>query len=375
MNNDTSEQRLITLAIHTYDRAVELKHTLEHQGIPVVLHNVNLTHPVISSGVRVRIREIDLPAALRIVENSETISNEGGVDSANPLILVPVDFAEYSLKVIDFAFRYADIYHADVMLLHSYINPALSKRVQLSDNISFELTETQETDKQLYADAFQRFEAITTLIRKKIDEGKLPRVKFTTRIQEGVPEDTIIDIAKQNNPYLIIMATRTSARKEQEMIGSVTAEVLDSSRYPVLSIPECIDYSNPDEINNIVYIANLDQADIIAIERLHLMFRDKSMNVKILPKPNKKEPDQRTTEQLDLLIKYCSTHHPDWQFSSIFLSSATDEKVYRQMIASSNINLIAVPSKKRNVFTRFFNPSVAHQLLLKADATVLTIPV
>ena len=42
---------------------------LENEGIRVELNNVNLEVPCFSSGVRVRIRENDLPLALRIVEN------------------------------------------------------------------------------------------------------------------------------------------------------------------------------------------------------------------------------------------------------------------------------------------------------------------
>lgn len=37
-----SEDRLITVAIHTYEHAVQLKNLLESEGVPVVLHNVNL---------------------------------------------------------------------------------------------------------------------------------------------------------------------------------------------------------------------------------------------------------------------------------------------------------------------------------------------
>ena len=60
------KDRLITLAIHTYPKALILKGVLESQGIAVVIQNVNLLKPVISPGVRVRINEKDLPHALEI---------------------------------------------------------------------------------------------------------------------------------------------------------------------------------------------------------------------------------------------------------------------------------------------------------------------
>ena len=45
------KDRLITLAIHTYPKALILKGVLESQGIAVVIQNVNLLKPVISPGV------------------------------------------------------------------------------------------------------------------------------------------------------------------------------------------------------------------------------------------------------------------------------------------------------------------------------------
>ena len=64
----SSGDKLITIAIHTYEKAVILKTLLEREGIETVIHNVNLIQPVISSGVRVRIHERELPMALRIIE-------------------------------------------------------------------------------------------------------------------------------------------------------------------------------------------------------------------------------------------------------------------------------------------------------------------
>ena len=63
------DDKLITIAIYTYEKAQILKGILENEDIPVAIQNVNLIQPVISSGVRVRIREQDLPHALQILEH------------------------------------------------------------------------------------------------------------------------------------------------------------------------------------------------------------------------------------------------------------------------------------------------------------------
>ena len=47
--NNNDPNRLITVAIHTFDHALNLKNTLEEEGIEVVLHNVNLDEKVLAA--------------------------------------------------------------------------------------------------------------------------------------------------------------------------------------------------------------------------------------------------------------------------------------------------------------------------------------
>ena len=69
------EDKLVTLAIHTFEKAQMLKMILESEGIEVYIHNVNQIQPVISAGVRVRMKESDLPHALRIIEDSKWLES------------------------------------------------------------------------------------------------------------------------------------------------------------------------------------------------------------------------------------------------------------------------------------------------------------
>ncbi len=40
-----------------------------------------------------------------------------------------------------------------------------------------------------------------------------------------------------------------------------------------------------------------------------------------------------------------------------------------------HIDLIAMPNRKKSVFARLFNPSLAHRLLFHADIPMMVIPV
>ena len=89
------EDKLVTLAILTYAKAQILKNVLENEGIETYIHNVNQIQPVVSSGVRVRIKESDLPHALRIIEDNkwfqEPNDEEAKVNAVNK-VLIPIDF-------------------------------------------------------------------------------------------------------------------------------------------------------------------------------------------------------------------------------------------------------------------------------------------
>ncbi|RXE71942.1 universal stress protein [Muribaculaceae bacterium Isolate-002 (NCI)] len=373
------EDRLITVAIHTYDHAVALKNMLEREGVSAVLHNVNLSTPVVSSGVRVRIKEADLPQALRIIENSEIFAAEKDCakssTNSEPVILVPVDFSDYSMKAAVMAFDIAYRHKAHIMLLHSFINPALSKRVQLTDSFSFELAESQEVGNALMRAARITMDLFESQLRERIKNGEIPPVKFSNLITEGVPEDVINETAKSVSPILIVMGTRGAERKEEELIGSVTAEVLDSCKFPVFSIPENITLEHISDISHLLFFSNLEQEDLLALEAIYRLFKNAPIEITIVHIPGKKELSSSDRRAIKSLVEYCRNHYPSFTFNSDELSLGNLGNDYRRIAREHQVNLVALPNKKRNVFFRFFNPSLAHKLLLHADISMLVIPV
>ena len=119
------DKKLVTVAIHTYEKAIQLKSLLEKCGIEVVIHNVNLEHPVISVGVRVRIKESDLAQALRIIEQATTLNEESAssiVKDKSASILIPIDFSAYSEKACLIGFDYANRTKSHIVLLHSFVS-------------------------------------------------------------------------------------------------------------------------------------------------------------------------------------------------------------------------------------------------------------
>lgn len=366
------EDRLITIAIHTYEKAVMLKTLLENEGVPVVLHNVNLVQPVVSSGVRVRIKEKDLPFALRVVENVDIFSRSEHT-SSHQKIIVPIVFSENSMQAVSVAFNIAYINKTSIILLHSFLDPFLSGNIQLSNSSSYDL-DIAVARKKLENDASDRMNIFSSKIREKIKIGEIPPVKFNAEIREGVPEDVITEYAKQTTPTLIVMCTRGTGKKEKELIGSVTAEVLDSCRFPVFSVPETIKIKNITEFQDVVFFANLDQDDILALDTLIRLLP--SINLKIsLVHIHDKKRNIGNIDAVNALQKYCTEHYHECVFSTKTIRPHAILDDYQNLNLNEKSSLIVIPNKKKNILARLFNPSIAHKMLFNADIPMMVIPV
>lgn len=353
---------------------------LEAEGIIVTFQNVNLQEPVVSAGVRVRISEHDLPMALRIIEAphifcSADISRQEDSHS----VLVPVDFRPYSMVAAEHAIRIAAIHKADVCLLHSYIDPNEESAMQLSASLNYNVGIDEEERSRLESDATAMLDKFTAQLRAKMKSGELPPVKLICKVVEGVPEDSIIEYARINPPLLVVMGTRASREKEQELIGSVTAEVLDQCQNTVLAIPDG-NQSDGTHISQVVFFTNLEQEDLLAIDVLCRVFITDKPRICLVSIPPKKRLKllRNATHDLESLAEYCRAHYPGCTFSTdtVDLSKiSTDARLLEKIVSDYNPDLMVIPNKRKNAFTRLFSPSLAHRVLFSTDTPVLAIPV
>lgn len=368
-----NEDRLITVAIHTYEKAVMLKSLLESEGVPVVLHNVNLVQPVVSSGVRVRIKEKDLPLALRIIENTDIFTNSEVQATSHQQIIVPIDFSDYSMSAIPAAFDFAYKHKTSIVLLHTFIDPFLSGNIQLTNSLSYEL-DMSEARQRLEADTSRQMKGFTARIKSLIKNGEIPPAKFVTEVREGVPEDVIISYSKHTMPMLIVMGTRDAKRKEAELIGSVTAEVLDACRFPVVSIPENSNLKSANDIKHILFFCNLDQDDILALDAVYRLFSEAKLNITLVHLLDKKR-NIGNRQSLNILLEYCCKHYPSCIFDAKELMPSNITEEFKTLSLNLNQCMLALPNKKKNILSRLFNPSIAHKVLFNANIPTMVIPV
>ncbi|MDE7368448.1 MAG: universal stress protein [Muribaculaceae bacterium] len=368
-----NEDRLVTLAIHTLEYAMTLKTLLESEGISVELHNVNLSNPTLSAGVRVRILEKDLPLALRIVENKEVfiLTQSNKELGHGETILVPTDFSDHSLEAARAAFFIASRHNCEIVFLHAYIDPAVARDIQLRDVYSFDYKADSEESKLLAQNEKKAMSKFIDKIKTLIKSGKIPAIKFSSITTEGVPEEVIVNYAKEKDPYLIVMGTRDAERKERELIGSVTAEVLDSCRNVTMTIPSNYKIDNINNLSDITFFASLDQNDILAIDTLLRYLPNFNATINIVHISSKRDVLLNADRAVTNLVDYCRKNYTTIKFNKIKI----DPHLIDQQIESTKSQLFVVASRKRNMIARIFNPALPHRLLFRIDIPMIVIPV
>lgn len=364
------EETLVTVAIQTFEKAQILKTILESEGIDTYIHNVNLIQPVISAGVRVRIKESDLTRAIAIIEQIKDCSEECIVTKPaedNMKILLPVDFSDYSMKACDLAFNLAHSLDAEVMLLHTYFNP-IYNNVPLLDSVPYSAKDEESLNrivKKISAD----MENLTNMLDRKIKKGELPNINFNTALREGVPEEEINKFSKEYNPSLIIMGTRGRDRKEQDLIGSVTAELIDRSTVPVLAIPEDANLFDFDSVKHIAFATNFDPKDLIAFEKLFSLL--KAFKFKIHFIHFEQSVNAWNEIKLAGIKEYFSKHYSELETEYHIISGKDILSSLDQFVADNKIDIISLSTHKRNIVFRLFNPSFARKMIFHSNTPML----
>lgn len=375
------EEKLVTLAILTFSKAQILKSVLESEGIDASIHNVNLIQPVISSGVRVRIKESDLPHALKIIESAKWLSSEildekSSEESAPPRrVLVPVDFSAYSLKACDAAFHIAANLKAEVVLLHVYFSPIHMPSLQyVTDGYHIPPFASEAAGmRELATSTHQQIDQLTKQVDANILSGVYPKVKYSCLLREGIPEEEILRYAKSKRPLLVVMGTRGESQKDLDLIGSVTAEVIDRCPVFVYAIPENAPAKVLETTHKVALITNFDQRDLMAFDALIRTFSTYHFSVSFVHL-NTKE-NRRTWNEIKLagIKEYFQKQYPQLDISYSLIDEDHLLNHLDEYVRSEQIDVLCITNYKRNIFAQLFNPSIARRMVFHSDTPILVI--
>ncbi len=374
-DKDKNTHKLVTVAIHTYQKAQILKSILESEGIEAYIHNVNQLQPMVSAGVRVRISEVDLPRALDIIENV----NFDAVEEVEEVskkekkreILVPVDFSEFTLKTCEFAFELANDIDCTIKLMHVYFSSYYPASIPFGDTFAVQ-PKADGMYKDIYEDVERQMKELISKLNVKIADGTIPNIHYSYTLREGLPEEEIVDYSKKIRPYAIVMGTRGSNKKDQDLIGSVTAEVIEACRTPVFAIPENFHIHSISKMKNIVFLTNFQEREFLALAILMEFIKNYPIKVSFVHVAKKE--DRWNEIKLTGLRNYFEEHYPNIETDyTVVDGNEGILEALEKFVNENTIDMISLSSSPRNIFARMFNPGIARRMLFHTNTPTLVL--
>ena len=246
-------------------------------------------------------------------------------------IIIPFDMSETAFKAVRVGFNLAHKIGKEIVFLHV-------------------LKESQsEFDP----------EKIKTTIEKL---NPVPnKVSYRIVVKKGVPETKIAQYAEKQQAFLIIMCTRTNEKKIQDLIGSVTSEVMRITERPVLAIPESFSSDDVTTLNKIAYASSLKSMhDLEHIDLLSTIFPIDNKSLEIIHSVKENENITTDGQYVNTLVEA----YPSVNISSkalVYDDQSSASTAISEYITNSDVELIVIKKHHR----RAFLPLLSRQFALK----------
>jgi len=366
------EDKIITLATLTFEKAQLVKTLLENEGVNCFLEHINLIQGAVSSGVQINIRELDFEQALRVFdairESDFDSDHHKQSKEVNYKILVPVDFSEYSQKAVDVAFDWVIKQKGEITLFNSYFS-ALNTGIPFSDSFVYDVN-TDEVSIDMKDESETKIELLKCELINRIKKNDIKGVTINTIVRRGVAEHEILAYSNHYKPSVIIMGTRGMDKKVVDLIGSVTAEIIVSAKVPVLAIPESFNYNNIDNIKTIGYLSVFEKTDFEAVEKLSNIVNSIDVSIVCSHISNRSDYDKNKVK-MDGLIEHFRKHTVE---TPLFFKIIENEDFWvgiESFVQSENIDILSFTTFKRSLISRLLNSSVAKKMLFHSTTPLL----
>lgn len=281
-------------------------------------------------------------------------------------ILVPIDFSDYSLNACYFAQHLSSRLGAEIKLFHAFFNPMIDA-MAFPDAYTYQ-SNMADIFTELEQNAEKEMKKFTKKLKRYTKIKNLKKVKIQTEVVSGQPDNEIENIIKSYRPGLIIIGTRGHGEEANEILGSVAGKVIDNSGVPVLLVTRDAMLKEEEKIR-VLYATNFDDSDYQAIRSLTTILSGFNFMINCVHFHNKADKTDNK-EKMAEMKKYFNKKHKNISLECHIIGSEDILSGLNSFVDESDIDLIALTHKKRNLFYRLFNPSLAKKLLFQTKKPV-----
>jgi len=182
-------------------------------------------------------------------------------------ILYATDYSDNSVAALQYAHSLSKMFNAKLLVLHVF---DLSVTIASTVSLSY-------SRKEIKAFKEQR-ERLNSFCEEHL--GVEPTMNVTLEINEGTPAwESIINSANKSSVDLIVVGKKGESAFKEVLLGSTTTALIEKADCPVLAIPEKV---SSREIKSMAYATALEEADVLAIEKLVGLARQLNATINVV---------------------------------------------------------------------------------------------
>ncbi|KAF2516337.1 universal stress protein [Flavobacterium salilacus subsp. salilacus] len=271
-------------------------------------------------------------------------------------ILFPTDFSETANAAFTYALKFADIFEADIIVLHVYSLPIVEPPVLPgAAKEVFDIVAHNQEEK--FEEEIKKLEKIA----KKI---KPERIKLRNILMGGDLTYSINEVCNDENVDLIVMGTTGASGIKEIFLGSNTATVIANAKTTVLGVPVEAEFHH--QIKNIVFTTQYKEEDGEALEQLVEIAKRIGANISCLHIKNDDDPSD-----IDEKINEWKMLYKNENIDFFNISGDHIEQTILDFIENQQIDMVAMLKHKRSFFESLFHRSLTKKMAYHSKVPIL----
>ncbi|MFW5804287.1 MAG: universal stress protein, partial [bacterium] len=267
-------------------------------------------------------------------------------------ILVPVDCESSSINAVRYAFKVAGKVPATIHFLHAFYSPAydLAELIGVS-NIKHHLRE--EVLENIRLEEEKKFiDYINEMVQPFLEDNPSHSIIEHTLLL-GAPDEVILKFSKAYNPDVIIIGSKNSKDNGFNILGDMAEIIIKKAHVPVLAIPKEYNFKGIENIQEVVYVTQLDESDFLSIKKLMVLLNAFEVKIHCIH-ISSSTPSKSDQLKMDGLNDYFKNVYDKRKVKCSFITGKNNIQELDEYVLQNNIKLIATTSRRKNLIFKLF---------------------
>lgn len=271
----------------------------------------------------------------------------------NPL-LFPTDFSPSADQAFRYALQMADHLKTSIVVLHVYQLPDI-RGTHLPASL-------QEVYKTFDLEEFQNFRDAIPHMRDLAAEMGMGHIELKHMLEEGETGTTIIRVARELNPALLVLSTTGITGIREIIFGSVTAEILENSPCPVFAVPQ--EARMDGVVDQIAIVSECQPEEVAVLDKVLEIASWFGAQVFCL------QVDGPSSNQEAFRGRFDGKNN--LSFQSLGLKADMEEDLLKYL-EENPVDILAMLTRRRSFFQNLFHKGQTRKLAFSSNVPVLSV--